>query len=128
MKRITQTKEGIYRNPTLHPPVFSVKKERASDKTDLYFIQSKGTGYLKIGRANDCERRLKELQTGNALELRIIHVFKGMAWREYELHKLLAQWRLEGEWFHPRCIGSIPVDMYEQIPWGALYDWWEEKK
>ena len=123
--RMRQTIEGIYRNPTLHPSIAPKKKVRESDKTDLYFIQSKGTGYLKIGRANDCERRIRELQTGNALELRLIYVFKGMAWREYALHKELAKWRLEGEWFHPDCIGSIPVDMYEQIPWGALDDWWK---
>jgi predicted GIY-YIG superfamily endonuclease len=91
---------------------------------DLYLIQARGTGSIKIGKAKDCEKRLKQLQTGNAVELRLIHVFKGYGNVESALHKELKTFRESGEWFSYRCVGSIPTEIYEQIPYGALDNWW----
>jgi hypothetical protein len=98
-----------------------------SKKDDcLYFIQSRATGYIKIGRSKDPHKRLKALQTGSPNELRLVAYFQGLGWRERVLHERLARWRVQGEWFDPACVGSIPEDIYEQIPWGALDEWWKK--
>lgn len=95
--------------------------------TDLYFIQAKNTGMIKIGRSKHPERRLKQLQTGNSDQLKLIAVFKGMGWRESYLHDYLRKWKVRsnGEWFHHDCVGSIPADLYEQIPYGSFDEWWQ---
>jgi len=94
-------------------------------KDHLYFIQEKGTGYIKIGRSVDPKRRLRALQTGNGSTLKLVAVFEGQGNLETHLHDTLASWRLKGEWFHYDCVGSIPTDLYEQIEWGAFDGWWE---
>lgn len=92
----------------------------------LYVIQSDLEGKIKIGRSIHPYKRLKQLQTGNPNKLRMIHVFKNMGHLEYYLHNTLNSFRLCGEWFEYKCIGSIPVDLYEQIEFGAFDDWWEK--
>ena len=95
---------------------------------DLYFIQSSKSGMIKIGRSKHPKKRLKQLQTGASHELRLIASFEGLGWREPQLHASLKKWRIRqnGEWFHHDCIGSIPLDLYEQIEWGAFDDWWRD--
>jgi len=91
---------------------------------DLYLIQAKGSGSIKIGVAKDCAARLRQLQTGNSAELRLIHSFKGYGNLERPLHKELKKFREKGEWFSHTCIGSLPIELYEQIPYGSLDQWW----
>lgn len=91
----------------------------------LYFIQSDKTGRIKIGRAKDPHKRIRELQTGNAEQLKLIAYFEGWAWRERKLHALLKDFRLQGEWFSYDCVSCIPDDIYELIEFGAFDDWWQ---
>ena len=100
------------------------KLERKGDY--LYFIQSSKTGEIKIGRSKHPQRRLKNLQTGNPHTLRIIASLEGLGWREKELHEELKRWRKSGEWFSYECVGSIPVEIYDLIPFGGFDDWWEK--
>ena len=90
----------------------------------LYFIQSDRTGMIKIGRSKDPNKRLKQLQTGNANKLRLIASFRGMGWREKFIHEKLNRWSEEGEWFDCNCVGSIPDDIYEKIEYGSFDSWW----
>jgi hypothetical protein len=92
----------------------------------LYFIQAKNTGLIKIGRTKNPDTRFRNLQTGNGEELRMIACFEGWGWREPSIHELLKRWRLQGEWFSVECVGSIPEDIYENIPIGAFDTWWCE--
>lgn len=94
-------------------------------KDYLYFIQSKETGHIKIGRSVNPEKRIKALQTGSHRQLRLIASFQDMGWREPELHEYLKKWRVSGEWFDVECVGSIPPDIYEKIPFGAFDEWWK---
>jgi predicted GIY-YIG superfamily endonuclease len=96
--------------------------ERNGDS--LYFIQAKGSGRIKIGRSKNPERRLKTLQTGNASQLKMVCSLNGLGWRERDIHEALKKWRLKGEWFEYECVGSIPNEIYELIPYGGLDDWW----
>lgn len=101
-----------------------LKSQKKGD--DLYLIQASGSGMIKIGRSKHPYKRIRQLQTGNSNTLRLIHVFEGWGWREPQLHEELKEWRIRdnGEWFHYDCIGSIPEDFYELVPYGALDDWW----
>lgn len=95
-------------------------------KDSLYFIQSDKTGMIKIGRSINPEKRLKQLQTGSSNKLRLIASFKDLGWMERQLHERLKEWRIRenGEWFSYDCVGSIPINLYEEIEWGAFDDWW----
>ena len=95
-------------------------------KKHLYIIQSSDLGKIKIGRSIHPYKRLKQLQTGNPNQLRMIHVFENMGHLENSLHVLLSEFRLCGEWFSYKCIGSIPIYLYEQIEYGLFDDWWKE--
>lgn len=103
------------------------KRAKVQRKGDsLYFVQTRGTGRIKIGRSKNPKRRLQTLQTGNAKELRLVASLEGLGWREREIHEKLKEWRVSGEWFDYGCVGSIPDEIYELIPYGELDDWWVE--
>jgi|LauGreDrversion4_2_1035121.scaffolds.fasta_scaffold66033_2 hypothetical protein len=85
---------------------------------DLYFIQMTEAPYhFKIGRAKDPNKRLKQLQTGSSIKLKLVHIFEGLGNKEKMLHEELDRWRLEGEWFacNRYSVGAIPTEFYEKI-------------
>jgi len=90
----------------------------------LYLIQSDKTGMIKIGRSKNPQRRLKTLQTGNPNQLRLIYVYEGKGYLESSVHEELDRWRRKGEWFDYQCVGSIPLYLYDELPFGVLDDWW----
>lgn len=76
----------------------------------VYFIQADQGGPIKIGfTSDDPQKRLSQLQTGNAARLRLLGSIKGDIAREKDFHDSLAEWRLQGEWFeaHPKVLSSI---------------------
>lgn len=67
----------------------------------VYFIQAGESGPIKIGEADDVPQRLRELQTGNPEELRLLGL---LAWRpglEVDLHCRFYLEHVRGEWFRP---------------------------
>lgn len=72
--------------------------------SDLYFIRNPETGHIKIGKANDVQVRLAQLQTGCSAKLEILAVFAKAGAFEGRLHQLFHADRLQGEWFLPRNI------------------------
>lgn len=63
----------------------------------VYFITD--GRYVKIGRADNPFRRLKELQTGSAGLLRVVCLIPGGKEMEYGLHKYFSYLNKRGEWF-----------------------------
>ena len=61
--------------------------------------------YFKIGHANDLDRRKSSMQTANPRPLRTVFVLGPFLCRdeaenvESQAHKLLARYRVRGEWF-----------------------------
>lgn len=98
----------------------------------LYIIQSKTTGSIKIGRSDDPDRRLKQLQTGSPYTLRIILVMKNEGDRESRLHRHMANHRTRhthgGEWFDESGMGDIPDEVWTSMaPWYLEDpDWWKK--
>jgi len=67
----------------------------------VYFIQAVSGGPIKIGKADDPQRRLYDLQAMNPTKLQILATVDGGQRREYELHVRFKGSRLHGEWFEP---------------------------
>lgn len=89
----------------------------------VYFIGIRGHPHLfKIGKSTNCERRLKQLQTGNPNELYIARIILHSKPFELEssLHKYFATRRRRGEWFY---IGKKRVDRIRIAETGVI---WEE--
>ena len=67
----------------------------------LYFIKAKGTDFYKIGISDNPESRLKQLQTGNPVQLELVSSIYCLypKDRESELHSALSELNENGEWF-----------------------------
>jgi len=62
------------------------------------------TGRIKIGISNNPDRRLKELNIGNAEDLKLIYVketLKPCYQDETKLHNKASEYHIRGEWFEP---------------------------
>lgn len=67
----------------------------------VYFIESVGSGHIKIGwTGGEPEQRLKQLQTGSACVLKLLGSIPGSQSLESKLHEEFASLRHNGEWFH----------------------------
>jgi hypothetical protein len=93
----------------------------------LYIIQSDVTGAIKVGRANDPEKRIKALQTGASYELKIIRILEGMGDSEFKIHALLKKHKLhlKGEWFHWDSLRYLPDEIILGFNWETEY-WWRK--
>ncbi len=86
------------------------RPERPSfDAAFVYFIQSVEGGPIKIGQAANPADRLKNLQLGCPVQLRILGIVEGGLMMEKSLHRQFAQYRMHGEWFdaHPKLLQWI---------------------
>lgn len=85
----THTLDALERSPYEHSDTF------------VYFIIAKPSSLVKIGIAKDPRGRVKILQTGNHEELTWIGSLAGGHELEQEIHQMLADTRVRGEWFSP---------------------------
>lgn len=67
----------------------------------IYFIQMDLIGPIKIGIAQDPYRRMAELQVASPYELKMLYFFPSTMKTEREIHNLLSNDNIRGEWFHP---------------------------
>lgn len=63
----------------------------------IYFIQA--NEYIKIGYSKDPQTRLKELQTGNPIKLKLLFTIPGSFEHEKSFHEIFHAQRAKGEWF-----------------------------
>ncbi len=80
----------------------------------LYLIGS-AAGPIKIGVSSDVNRRLTQVQTGNATAQEVFATFRFANRREAEamealLHRTFGAWRVRGEWF-----GGEPHKLVEEV-------------
>lgn len=66
----------------------------------VYFIEAVGLDRIKIGKADDVDRRLSQLKTGTPCELRLLKKLPGSVELERSFHSRFSSLRLNGEWFH----------------------------
>ena len=99
----------------------------------LYIIQSRTTGAVKIGRSDDPDRRLRQLQTGCPHTLRIILEVRDGGHLESYVHQSMRRHRTRhdrgGEWFAESGMGDIPDEVWSHaMPWYMDDpDWWKRQ-
>jgi len=76
---------------------------------EVYFARTKSSGAVKIGVSKEPEQRVKELQTGNPMEIEVILTTtppEGHTALEWEqgLQKLCQSYKMNGEWFEEKVI------------------------
>ena len=67
----------------------------------IYLIQSLEDGYYKVGVSKHPKKRLKQLQTGNSSELKLIEIYESQYADKIEktLQRRYSYLKKEGEWF-----------------------------
>ena len=67
----------------------------------IYLIQSIENGYYKIGVSKHPKKRVKQLQTGNSSELKLIESYQSEHAHKVEraLQRRYSYLKKEGEWF-----------------------------
>jgi hypothetical protein len=76
------------------------RKKAARKRPILYVIHATGSTRFKIGIARDPKGRLATLQVGSSVPLAIVSTTKVTSVDdEHHAHRVLAQWRRQGEWF-----------------------------
>jgi hypothetical protein len=74
----------------------------------VYVIHAAGTNRIKLGYSAQPEDRIRKLQTGSPVELRMLARYPGSRATEARLHSALAEYRKGGEWFEvPPFIGLL---------------------
>ncbi len=76
-----------------------VPDEDKEGGTFIYFVEAVGQERIKIGKADNPKARIMQLQTGSAVELRLLGVIADQPSRESDLHAAFAKDRIQGEWF-----------------------------
>lgn len=77
----------------------TVKTTTEEDNGYVYFIGNLQNKVVKIGFSKKPNKRLKQLQTGSPLKLKVIYKTKGSKLKEADLQKKFSKQRTQGEWF-----------------------------
>lgn len=89
----------------------------------LYVIAESADGPVKIGVANNPEKRLSQLQTGSSGELRLFHSEPCEADKasevERRIHQELRPHRKKGEWFSIAVEQAVFEVTHGRIRWEA---------
>ena len=67
----------------------------------VYFLQAEQGGAVKIGRTNDVERRVADIQRMSPVPLQVLAIAEGGAALETRLHQKFYDDKKHGEWFSP---------------------------
>lgn len=75
------------------------RKLRHVHQTEIVYFAKSYDGYVKIGKSDEPERRIAQLQTGNPQPIRLIGWLRSLSGFEVSLHRLHEEDRVSGEWF-----------------------------
>jgi hypothetical protein len=95
---------GPLRTDTVARPCYTDLR----DGLHLYAIQS-SCGWVKIGRGNDVERRLRTIASmcPPSIELTLLEAAANLGPYESAVHDALNEHRAHGEWFAPGCLALL---------------------
>jgi predicted GIY-YIG superfamily endonuclease len=88
-----------------------IKKNKNQKKKGLYLI-SEDNKFLKIGVAEDVNKRLKQLKTSNHNHLRVLYYIKGLGKIEKIIHEHFYKFHKENEWFY---YSDLIIDFFEKL-------------
>lgn len=68
--------------------------------TNIYIIQGENGGLIKIGKTNNIDVRLQQIQNMSPIKLYVIYLFENVKpIFEIYLHEKYSKYRIYGEWF-----------------------------
>jgi len=86
-------------------------------KSNVYFIQAEQSLRIKIGVAQDPEKRLSDLQVGSPEKLNLIGIVYGAGrGEERRLHNVFHYAQTHGEWFEPSIRLVEWIERYATVP------------
>lgn len=94
-------------------------------RPSVYFVQqARSNGLVKIGTSVNVPKRIRELQSITAEELRLLVVVWGGFSIEASLHNHFESFWVRGEWFRPgppvldlvKALQRLPVDTRPTLP------------
>lgn len=99
-------------------------------KGHVYLITDPKQFFIKIGLAKNIEKRLKGLQAGNPIELKVLHSFsftEYKAARAFETHllRLYGHKRVRGEWFANLTVNDLKTIHKHYV---GFEDFYKQKK
>lgn len=97
-------------------PLRTAKRSGAAAHKFTYLVAADGTHLVKVGGGRNPKQRLRELQTGQPMDLFLMWSVPGDY--EHALHARFAQYRFRGEWFDLRELGdpvTVVTDAINEI-------------
>jgi hypothetical protein len=81
----------------------------------VYFLQCAETARVKIGVADDVDKRIAKIQAMSATELHYCGSIPSNGYElETHLHQKFAEYRTHGEWFHGEHVADFINDMVKR--------------
>ncbi|MDD4445884.1 MAG: GIY-YIG nuclease family protein [Eubacteriales bacterium] len=104
--KIEGEKRGFQNKQNAEPkkePVYDQIIQNPLGQSYVYFLQGGDGGLIKIGKANDVEKRIGEIQRMSPIPLNILCTIKCKDAHRLEssLHTRFMKYRRHGEWFEP---------------------------
>jgi hypothetical protein len=96
----------------------SKMKKATADVGVVYFVEAEGTGFIKIGKTNNIEKRLRSLQTATPHRLILRKCLTG-ATHEKNMHDFYKEYKIRGEWY--KLDGKLK-DYVDSLPDPSLKD------
>lgn len=82
----------------------------------VYFARAVGGQLVKIGFSEDVARRMRNLALSFEDGIEVLATCDGGREVEAAYHRVLANWRHEGEWFHPNeCLDAIVAELSKGV-------------
>jgi hypothetical protein len=82
----------------------------------VYFMRQEGTGFMKIGRANDPLRRLGNVRVGSPQPVYLVgSVLEHNGFSEKIAHQVFSEYWFRGEWFREE--GRLADFVGNSLPW-----------
>ena len=97
---------------SLNKSAIRVKKQVEASKKHCLYAITDGEN-VKLGVSSDLKGRIKDLQTSNAKQLKVVWKYytgkdkKHAFTCERKLHRVCSKYRLKGEWFDLECMSLV---------------------
>lgn len=90
----------------------------------VYFISNSDRTAIKCGWSSNIMRRIKQFETANPLDLKLIYYIEGTMDIEYNIKKYLKDYCINREWFEyegtMRYINQYKLNHIEQLKEGII--------
>ena len=101
LRAIQRKKVSIYSAKQLLADRLAEARKEDSPRSEVYFVQESGVGFIKIGMSMNVEMRMCALLQGMPHDLTLLATMPGANRVEALVHAHFKHARVRGEWFRP---------------------------